>query len=66
MIDRKTLRLSTALLGGFILWLVATLLHPGREPANNHRAVFAEYASISNLTAVNLCHFDGIAAVIVG
>ena len=45
MIDRKTLRLSAALLVvGFVLYVLVGLLHPD-GPANNHREVFAEYAS---------------------
>jgi hypothetical protein len=45
MIDRKTLRLSAVLLVvGFIFYVLVGLLHPG-GPANDHRAVFAVYAS---------------------
>jgi hypothetical protein len=67
MVDRKTLRLSAVLLAvGFILSLVAGLLHPGREPANNHRAVFAEYASNASWTAVHLGQFAGMAVIIAG
>jgi hypothetical protein len=52
MIDRKTLRLSAVLLVvGFILYVVVVgLLHPD-GPANNHRVVFAEYASSASWTA---------------
>jgi hypothetical protein len=67
MIDRKMLRLTgVLLLAGFMLSLVAGLLHPGREPANNHRAVFAEYASNANWTAVHLGQFAGMAVIIAG
>jgi Domain of unknown function (DUF4386) len=67
MVDRKTLRLSAVLLAvGFILSLVAGLLHPGREPANSHRAVFAEYASNASWTAVHLGQFAGMAVIIAG
>ena len=66
MIDRKALRLSAALLVlGFILSLVAGLLHPD-GPANNHRAVFAEYARSANWTAVHLGQFAGMAVIIAG
>jgi hypothetical protein len=67
MIDRKALRLSAVLLlVGFTLYVVAGLLHPGREPANNHRAVFAEYASSASWTAVHLGQFAAMAVVIAG
>jgi hypothetical protein len=67
MIELKTLRLSAVLLVvGFILYVMIGLLHPGREPANNHRAVFAEYASSNNWTAVHLGQFAGMAVIIAG
>src|SRR3954469_6369183 len=67
MIEFKALRLSAALLVvGFILYVLIGLLHPGREPANNHRAVFAEYASSDNWTAVHLGQFAGMAVIIAG
>src|SRR3954447_7530905 len=67
MIGLKTLRLSAVLLVvGFILYVLISLLHPGREPANNHRAVFAEYASSDNWTAVHLGQFAGMAVIIAG
>src|SRR4051812_9719150 len=67
MIELKTLRLSAVLLVvGFILYVLISLLHPGREPANNHRAVFAEYASSDNWTAVHLGQFAGMAVIIAG
>ena len=66
MIDRKALRLSAALLVlGFIVSLVAGLLHPD-GPANNHRVVFAEYARSANWTAVHLGQFAGMAVIIAG
>jgi|tagenome__1003787_1003787.scaffolds.fasta_scaffold20427257_1 hypothetical protein len=66
MIDRRTLRLSTVLLGvGFIFYVLMGLLHPD-GPANNHRTVFAEYASSANWTAVHLGQFAGMAVIIAG
>ena len=66
MIDRKTLRLSAVLLAvGFILYVMVGLLHPG-GPANNHRAVFAIYASSASWTAVHLGQFVGMAVIIAG
>jgi hypothetical protein len=68
MIDRKTLRLSAVLLVvGFILFAGGTaLFHPGHEPANNHGAAFAEYASSAGWTAVHLGQFAGMAVIIAG
>ena len=68
MIDRKALRLSAALLAvGFILFAGGTaLFHPGREPANNHRAAFAEYAGSADWTTVHLGQFAAMAVIIAG
>ena len=51
--------------GEFSLTLV-TLLHPGREAANNHPAVFAEYAASGNWTAVHLGQFAATAVLLAG
>src|SRR4051794_19487567 len=67
MIELKTLRLSVVLLVvSFILYVLIGLLHTGREPANNHRPVFAEYASSNNWTAVHLGQFAGMDVIIAG
>ena len=66
MIDRKTLRLPAVLLAvGFIFYVIVGLLHPD-GPANNHRAVFAEYAGSASWTAVHLGQFAGMAVIIAG
>jgi len=66
MIDRRTLRLSAAMLViGFIVFVVVGLLHPD-GPANNHRVVFAEYASSRDWTVVHLGQFVGMAVIIAG
>src|SRR3954451_16766546 len=66
MIDRRALRFSAVLLlVGLIFFVVVGLLHPD-GPANNHRVVFAEYASSSNWTAVHLGQFAGMAILIAG
>src|SRR5690242_15627566 len=66
MADRKTLRLSSALLAaGFVLYVVAGLLHTG-GPANNHRVVFADYAASGDWTAVHLGQFAGMAVIVAG
>ncbi|NKX56315.1 hypothetical protein [Arthrobacter mobilis] len=66
MTDRKALRLSAGLLApGFILLVVAGLFHPG-GPANNHSAVFAEYAGSAGWTAVHLVQFASMAVMTAG
>jgi hypothetical protein len=65
--DRQSLRLSATLLFvGEILYLVAGLLHPERENANQHSAVFAEYAGSTNWTLIHLGQFVGMAVIIAG
>jgi hypothetical protein len=67
MIDHKSLRLSAILLFvGELLSIVAGLLHPSRENANVHSAVFAEYAESSDWTLVHLGQFVGMAIIIAG
>jgi len=67
MTDRKTLRLSAALLVvGFVLSLVAGFFHPSRENPNNHSAVFAEYANSGGWTAIHLGQFAGMLLLIAG
>jgi hypothetical protein len=66
MIDGKTLRLSAVLLVvGFVLYVLVGFLHPD-GPANNHRAVFAEYAGSASWTAVHVGQFAGMAVIIAG
>ena len=66
MIDRRTLRRSAMLLVvGFMFYLVVGLLHPD-GPANDHRAVFAEYARSASWTAVHLGQFIGMVVIIAG
>jgi hypothetical protein len=67
MIDRGALRLAAALLVlGEVFFVAAGLLHPAREAANSHAAVFAEYAESANWTAVHLGQFVGAAIVLAG
>jgi hypothetical protein len=64
--DRTSLRLSaTLLLVGQILYVVITLLHTGGE-ANNHRAIFAGYASSQMWTAVHAAQFACMAILLAG
>jgi len=66
MIDRASLRLSAALLlAGQLLYIVVTQFHADGD-ANNHRAVFAEYARSGIWTAVHLGQFAAIAILIAG
>jgi hypothetical protein len=64
----SSLRLSAALLlGGQLLYVVATQFHPGiGETATNHPAVFAEYAASGSWTAVHLAQFVAMAIMLAG
>lgn len=56
----RTLRLSAVLLAaGFLLYVTMGLLHPG-GPANDHRAVFVEYAASTGWAAIHLGQFAGM------
>jgi uncharacterized membrane protein YraQ (UPF0718 family) len=56
-VDRTSLRLSaTLLLVGQLLYIVVTQFHADGE-ANNHPAVFAEYAGSGIWTAVHVAQF---------
>jgi hypothetical protein len=67
MTDRKSLRLAAVLLVlGEIVFVVAGVLHPAREPANSHLAVFAEYAESTIWTPVHLGQFVGAALILAG
>ena len=66
MIDRPSLRLSAwLLLAGQLLYIVVTQLHAGGD-ANNHPAVFAEYAGNGIWTAVHLGQFAAMAILLAG
>ena len=65
VIDRPSMRLAaTLLLTGQLLYLVITQFHADGE-ANNHPAVFAEYAATGNWTAVHIAQFAS-AAILLG
>jgi len=65
--DRTLLRLSAIVLFlGELLFGIAGYLHPAHEPANNHLAVFAEYADSANWTLVHLGQFAGMLVIIAG
>jgi hypothetical protein len=66
MIARTSLRLSAALLlAGQLLYIVVTQFHADGD-ANNHPAVFAEYAGSGIWTAVHLGQFAGMAILLAG
>jgi hypothetical protein len=66
MIDRTSLRLSaTLLLVGQLLYVVITLFHADGD-ANNHPAVFAEYAASGIWTAVHVGQFACMAVMLAG
>jgi uncharacterized protein DUF4386 len=64
--DRPSLRLSAALLlAGQLLFIVVGLFHPDGD-ANDHPAVFVEYANSGSWTAVHLGQFVGMAILLAG
>jgi hypothetical protein len=66
MIDRTALRLSaTLLLAGQPLFIVVTQLHAGGD-ANDHPAIFAEYAASGIWKAVHLGQFASTAILLAG
>jgi hypothetical protein len=65
-VDRQSLRLSaTLLLVGQLLYIVVTQFHADGD-ANNHAAVFAEYAASGIWTAVHLGQFAAMAILLGG
>jgi hypothetical protein len=65
--DRTMLRLAAPLLfGGVLLAAVAGLFHPAHEQANDHPAVFAEYARSAQWSAIHLGQFAGMVVVSAG
>jgi len=66
MVNRTSLRLSAALLlVGQLLYVVVTLFHADGD-ANNHPAVFAEYAASGIWTAVHVGQFACMAIMLAG
>src|ERR671921_1035177 len=66
MADRNLLRLSSTLVViGEVLFALITLFHADGE-ANNHPAVFAEYASSASWLAVHLGQFVFMAVLLLG
>jgi hypothetical protein len=66
MIDRTSPRVSASLLlGGQLLYIAVTLFHADGQ-ANNHPAVFAEYAASGNWTVVHLGQFLAMAILVAG
>jgi hypothetical protein len=65
--DRAALRLAAVvLLLGALIFLAAGFLHPSREPANSHAAVFIEYAGSAQWTNIHLGQFVGMLVMIAG
>jgi hypothetical protein len=66
-IDRPSLRLAGGMLVvGELSLTIVTLLHPGHHAANDHPAIFAEYAASGNWTAVHLGQFVATAVLLAG
>jgi hypothetical protein len=65
--DRAELRLSATLLFvGVLISVIAGLFHPAHAAANNHPAIFAEYAASTIWTTVHLAQFIGMALIVSG
>ena len=59
-LERTMLRMgSIAFLAGMVIFLVSTILHPGREDPTNHPLVFAEYAEDELWIASHIGQFAG-------
>jgi hypothetical protein len=59
-LERPMLRLgSIAFLAGMVIFVVSTILHPGREDPTNHPLVFAEYAEDQLWVASHIGQFAG-------
>jgi hypothetical protein len=66
MIDRASLRLSaTLLLAGQLLYIVVTQFHVGGD-ANEHAAIFADYAASGIWEAVHVGQFASAAILLAG
>lgn len=57
---------AAMILGGHLVFVVAGLLHPAHEAANDHPAVFAEYARSDAWTLIHLAQFVGLALTMAG
>lgn len=67
MSDRTSFRLPAALIfGGQLLFIAAGIFHPGSVPANDHPAVFAEYATSAYWGAVHMGQFVGLTVMLAG
>ena len=64
MSDSKTLRVpATLLLGGFVAFVVVTLLHTG-GPANDHHVIFDDYAGSRDWGIVHFAQFASMAVLV--
>ncbi len=67
MLDRNLFRLSATLLFASVLVsMLSGFFHPDQVPANDHAAVFADYAASHVWIAVHLGQFIGMAGIIAG
>jgi hypothetical protein len=61
------IRLSATLLFvGVLMFVVAGLFHPAHAAANDHPAIFAEYAASTIWAEVHLAQFVGMAVIVAG
>jgi hypothetical protein len=49
-----------------LIFVVAGLFHPAHAAANDHPAIFAEYAASAIWAAVHLAQFIGMAVIVAG
>ena len=64
--ERNTLALTGGLLlVGFVLYIVATLVHPGGNEANN-RASFTKYAESNAWITIHFAQFVGLLVALGG
>jgi hypothetical protein len=57
---------GSLLVVGLVVSVVAELFHPSREPANNHPAVFAEYAASTGWLWVHYAQFAAAVIIVAG
>ena len=66
-VERDSVRLAAGLLlGGVLVSAIAGFLHPEGADANDHRTIFAIYATSQSWTAVHLGQFIGMVIITFG
>jgi hypothetical protein len=65
-VGRLTVWAGSLLVAGLVLSVVAELFHPSRQPANDHPAVFTEYAASTGWLWVHYAQFTAAAIIVAG